>query len=226
MVLPMLSVQEMMQSANYRPLLELLKTFRNGVVYGVKIRAPHTLVMSLIWSRGTPLQILEKIVKNSKQHGLNLGFTAVAFKLICMIGARLLTLIGSAKAVEGGAAAIADTSITAAVPVWLTFVAGSIAGSIFWGESNPINTQVTMYLISRVLSGLLFSAVEKYGVKVPGNGFRALSGAMWGLVLVLFLHRPATLQTSLQQSMAYIYKESAVFTNLWDLLIMNNATTV
>ncbi|CUG89778.1 peroxisomal membrane protein 4, putative [Bodo saltans] len=225
MVLPILSVQEMMQSANYRPILELLKTFRNGVVYGVKIRAPHTLVMSLIWSRGTPLQILEKIVKNSKQHGLNLGFTAVVFKIICMVGARLVKLLGGAstKAVEG---AVADTSITAAVPVWLTFLAGSIAGGIFWGETNPINTQVTMYLISRVLSGLLFSAVEKYGVKIPNNGFRALSGAMWGLVLVLFLHRPATLQTSLQQSMAYIYKESAVFSNLWDLVIMNNATTV
>lgn len=215
-------VQEMIQSANYRPLLELLKTFRNGVVYGVKVRAPHTLIMSLVWSRGTPMQIAEKIIKNSKQHGLNLGCTALVFKIVCMIVGKLMRMAG------GGSSAVAPSSasITDGVPMWLTFIAGCVAGGTFWGAHNPINTQVTMYLLARVLSGLLFAAQEKYKLEIPAQGFRALSGVMWGLVLVLFLHRPATLQVSLQSSMGYIYKESATFSSWWDVFVVNSASTV
>lgn len=200
-------VTKMIQSGDYKILFDSVKAFRNGFVYGVKVRAPHTLVMTVLWSRPTFRQLIEKIVKASKQHGLNLGKTAFVFRLVHYI---LTRLIGS----ESPYAPLCS------------LLAGGVSGALFWGEQNPINVQVSMYLLSRVLSGLLFAAANKYHAAFPKQAFRAFAGLMWGLVMMLYMHHPETLQTSLQSSMGYIYRESQTYSGLYDLLLVNSPQTV
>jgi peroxisomal membrane protein 4 len=41
----------------YQPLLALIKGARNGLVYGVKVRFPHALVMTLLFSRAESVAV-------------------------------------------------------------------------------------------------------------------------------------------------------------------------
>lgn len=206
----------LIQSGQYRPILEAIKAFRNGFVYGVKVRAPHTLVMSLVWSKSSSLtQVLEKVIKASKQHGLNLGLTAMTFKIVTSLLKYLVAQLSS----SGGA------PISSATSMLIHFFSGLVAGGLFWGEQNPINTQVCMYLLSRVISGLMWTLIGKYNVKLPPAAFRTFAAVMWGLVLVLYMHSPEALQPSLQMSMGYIYKESEAFTGVYDLVVVNSKDT-
>lgn len=202
----MSSINAMIQSGEYKVLLDALKAFRNGFVYGVKVRAPHALIMSLLWSRGPPLQMATKIFNAAKQHGLNLGLTACAYKLVTALLRRLVV-----------------SGMQDASPAWVSFVGGLVAGGLFWGEQNPINSQVSMYLLSRVLSGLLWSLIGRYQVQLPPSAFRAFAALMWGLVMVLYMHQPSTLQGSLQSSMHYIYKDSEKYSGLYDLIVVNSS---
>jgi peroxisomal membrane protein 4 len=204
-------VNTMIQSGNYTLLFDVIKAFRNGVVFGVKVRAPHTLLMSLVWSRGTLQQTLTKIYQMSKQHGMNLGKTAVVFKLLHALLTKVLNIPPHT----------AGTS-PSPIAVIVTALAGFVAGSLFWGESNPVNIQVNMYLLSRILSGLLFLLISKYSIHLPQQSFRCFAGLMWAAVLVLFTFNPEVLQSSLQASMGYIYRESTKYTSLYDLLLVNS----
>ena len=53
------------------------------------------------------------------------------------------------------------------------------------------------------------------------NAFPWFAGLMWGGVLWLFEYERHTLQPSLQSSMAYIYEDSQLWHNIWDLLVYN-----
>ena len=63
----------MIASGNYKLLFDAIKGFRNGLVYGIRVRAPHSLVMTLLWSRGPIPEMAMKIYKATRQHGMNLG---------------------------------------------------------------------------------------------------------------------------------------------------------
>ena len=43
--------------------LKVLKGVRNGLYYGAKVRFMHSLVMSILFMKGTPLNKLRSILK-------------------------------------------------------------------------------------------------------------------------------------------------------------------
>lgn len=205
----------MIRTSDYRPLFDAVKAFRNGLVYGVRVRAPHTLVLSLVWGKGlSPWQILEKVASASKQHGLNLGMSAACFQLLHGLMGMLLK--GRTTAATTGCSPTLSS-------VLATFLCGAVAGSLFWGERNPINTQVSMYLLSRVLSGLLWHVMKRSGLDAPPAAFRTFTAVMWGLVMVLFVYDPDSLQSSLQSSLHYIYRDSTKYSGWYDLIAVNDA---
>lgn len=46
------ALKEILANPAYHDYLAILKGFRNGFVYGVKVRFPHALVMSILFGRG------------------------------------------------------------------------------------------------------------------------------------------------------------------------------
>jgi peroxisomal membrane protein 4 len=192
-------INAMIASGNYNILLDAVKGLRNGIVYGCKVRAPHSLVMTLLWSRG-PLPVMaNRIFQATKQHGLNLGKFAFIFKL----GIQLLSYIFGGKY------------------QWHTALMGAICGFVFWGDRAPVNVQVNMYLLSRIISGFLHLYMEKTTLSPKPMAFRLYAAAMWASVMFLFFHHPQVLQTSLQSSMNYIYHDSDKYSNLKDLIVVN-----
>jgi len=194
----------MIRSGDYKLLLDLIKGFRNGFVYGCKVRAPHALLMTLLWSRGPIDEMAQKIFKAIRIHAMNLAKTAFTVKLV----------IGLLAKLQG-----------AALP-WHTAAAGAIAGGLFWSENNPVNVQVLLYLLSRVLSALAFVYMEKNQVKAPSNAFRIYAATIWAAIIFLFYNYPQTLQTSLASSMNYIYLESSKYDSLRNLLLVNSEKTI
>lgn len=45
-------IQSMLTSTSLQPFLEIIKGFRNGIVYGIKVRFPHALVMTFLFRSG------------------------------------------------------------------------------------------------------------------------------------------------------------------------------
>ncbi|KAM5305630.1 peroxisomal membrane protein 4 isoform 2-T4 [Glossophaga mutica] len=48
----LLAVNTLLRKRRYHAALAVLKGFRNGAVYGAKIRAPHALVMTFLFRSG------------------------------------------------------------------------------------------------------------------------------------------------------------------------------
>ncbi|KAG0065065.1 hypothetical protein BGZ89_008629, partial [Linnemannia elongata] len=59
----------------YHDLLSIVKGFRNGLVYGAKIRFPHALVMTLLFRRS--------------KHAKNLAFFATIYKTLLIVQRRM-----------------------------------------------------------------------------------------------------------------------------------------
>lgn len=82
---------------------------------------------------------------------------------------------------------------------------------------------MNLYLLSRITIGLVKVAVKKGYVPEPKfDVFPWFAGLMWGVVLCLFEYHQETLQQSLQNSMTYIYRDSTVWSSVWDFLVYNN----
>lgn len=190
----------MISSGQYNLLLDCVKGLRNGIVYGCKVRAPHSLVMTLLWSRGPIPDMAKKIFQATKQHGMNLGKFAFVYKFLT---------------------AILSKGFGGRHP-WHAALCGAICGYIFWGERSPVNVQVNMYILSRILSGLVHMWMEKNEVsQQQPKAFAMYAGVIWGIVMWLFYYHPKVLQVSLQSSMTYIYLDSDKYTNFRDLIIYN-----
>lgn len=46
-------IHQIILDPRYQPFLAILKAFRNGVVYGTKVRFPHALVMTILFKTGS-----------------------------------------------------------------------------------------------------------------------------------------------------------------------------
>ncbi|KAJ1971795.1 hypothetical protein H4R35_005052 [Dimargaris xerosporica] len=95
-----------------------------------------------------------------------------------------------------------------------SFVAGVVGGYLVFGENNNINSQIVMYVFSRVVFGLAKSLVKHNVIDEPHRPFPVFAALVWGLVMWLFRHERSTLQPSLQASMKYLYLDS----NHWNSL--------
>uniref|UniRef100_A0AC34RIF2 Peroxisomal membrane protein 4 n=1 Tax=Panagrolaimus sp. JU765 TaxID=591449 RepID=A0AC34RIF2_9BILA len=184
----------------HQQILAAFKGLRNGLVYGTRIRAPHALVMVFLFGSGTISEKFKTVLQLTKTHAFNLGKFVFGYKL----GLAMLS-----KWQNGYRS-------------WHSFVSAFIVGYYVFGENNGVNTQINLYLLSRIIYGLVKLAVEKQIIREPQSPvFPWFAAFTWGIVLWLFETYPQTLQNSLQSSMSYLYKDSNVWTNFRNFLVFN-----
>ncbi|KAI8988198.1 peroxisomal membrane protein 4 [Mycotypha africana] len=184
----------------YHDVLTILKGFRNGVVYGAKVRFPHALVMTILFKTGSVQSKAKGILKATKQHALNLGKFATIYKTLMLVQKKL----------NGGK----EASIH-------PFLAGIVGGYYVFGENNSINQQIILYLFSRVVLALVKVPVRKQIIEAPKNTYPVFAAVVWGLVMWLFRHETDTVQPSLRASMQYIYRDSDSWNSLKTLIWHN-----
>jgi peroxisomal membrane protein 4 len=173
-------------------LLSILRGFRNGVVYGARIRFPHALVMTFMFRSGTLQSKIKDILLATYTHSKNLGLFVLIYKTItCLL--RHFRLKDDA---------------------WNAIIGGAVGGSLVFGTNTPINAQINMYVMSRVIFGLVNLATEMKILPTFSSAYTLYSAAIWALVMVLFERRPAVLQRSLTTSMEYLYHNSNSFPEL------------
>ncbi|XP_062975991.1 peroxisomal membrane protein 4-like [Elgaria multicarinata webbii] len=194
------AVNSLLQQRRYHAALALVKGFRNGVVYGAKIRAPHAFLMAFLIGRGSFRKKLKGILWATYIHARNLACFVFTYK----------GLMALQKQLQGKE-----------IPLH-SFLAGCVGGYLWFGENHSINSQINMYLLSRILFGLSRVAVEKgYIPKPKYDPFPLIAALFSGIVFWLFEYHRHTLQPSLRSSMTYLYDDSNVWHDVSDFLIYN-----
>ncbi|KAG5939236.1 hypothetical protein E4U53_007849, partial [Claviceps sorghi] len=74
------ALESILVDPRYHDLLALLKTARNGAVYGTKVRFPHALVMIFLFRSGTFRQKVALVLRATKKHAMNLARFATIYK--------------------------------------------------------------------------------------------------------------------------------------------------
>ncbi|KAI8873907.1 peroxisomal membrane protein 4 [Ramicandelaber brevisporus] len=174
-------------------ILSIIKGFRNGLVYGAKVRFPHALVMTLLFRTGSVSQKLRIILDATKAHAKNLAFFVTIYK----------TLMYLLRNINGG---IEHSTHS--------FLAGLVGGYCVFGENTNLNQQIVLYVFSRVVIGLAKMPVKHGLIKEPEHSYPIFAALVWGAVMWLFRYERPVLQPSLQASMQYLYIDS----NRWDSL--------
>ncbi|KAL3842191.1 hypothetical protein ACJMK2_020233 [Sinanodonta woodiana] len=194
------SMNRLLASGNYRPLLSAIKGFRNGAVYGAKVRFPHALVMAFLFKRGSLYEKFKTIIEATFTHSKNLALFVFIYK-------SLMSLM---------------EQIQFKREQYHPFLAAFLGGYLIFGKYNKVNEQINLYVFSRVLYGLAKMAVNKgYIPKPKGDAFPWFAAFIWGIVLWQFEYEKPTLQDSLQSSMTYLYHDSDKWNSLKNFLIYN-----
>lgn len=110
---------------------------QQGIVYGVKVRFPHALVMALIFARGPWQARLAMVYKATKQHALNLAKFVSIYKTVLL----LQRTVGPRNTADK------EKSLD-------TFFAGLLGGYFVFGERTAINEQVQFRLLHLNLTRL------------------------------------------------------------------------
>ncbi|XP_019395260.1 PREDICTED: peroxisomal membrane protein 4 [Crocodylus porosus] len=198
------TVNSLLQQRRYHAALAALKGFRNGAVYGAKIRAPHALVMTFLFKSGSLREKLKAIAQATYTHSRNLAYFVFTYKGLMALQSQL----------QGKNFQLHS------------FLAACIGGWLVFGENNAINSQIIMYLLSRTLFAFSRLAVEKGYIPEPKwDPFPLTAALIWGTILWLFEYHRHTLQPSLQSSMTYLYDDSNVWHDISDFLIYNKSST-
>ncbi|CAD5226687.1 unnamed protein product [Bursaphelenchus xylophilus] len=185
---------------NERELLAAFKGLRNGLVYGTRIRAPHALVMVFLFGKGPLLSRLKTILTLTKTHAFNLGRFVFGYKL-------LLALL---RKLEG------DKN------QFHSFISAFAVGYLVFGKENGVNTQINLYLLSRIVYGMAKLGAEKGFIPTPNFPvFPWFAAVVWGTVLWMFEYHQHVLQNSLQSSMTYLYHDSDFWTGIRNFLFVN-----
>uniref|UniRef100_A0A8R1DGK0 Peroxisomal membrane protein 4 n=1 Tax=Caenorhabditis japonica TaxID=281687 RepID=A0A8R1DGK0_CAEJA len=185
---------------DHKFLLQALKGLRNGLVYGVRIRAPHALVMVFLFGEGTIIEKLLTIIRLTRIHATNLAKFVFSYKFL-----------------QG-----AFSEFDSQKKPWHSFVAAFLMGYYVFGTNNAVNMQINLYLLSRVVVGLVKLAASEQIISQPKFPvFPWFAAAVWGIVLWLFEFHPEVLQGSLQKSMTYLYHDSNFWTDIKTFLLRN-----
>ncbi|EGW29869.1 uncharacterized protein SPAPADRAFT_157987 [Spathaspora passalidarum NRRL Y-27907] len=204
----------------YRPLLDVLRSSRNGIVYGGKIRFSHALVINLLYRSGPLTPRLKSVLEATKNHAEVLASFAIIYKAAVIIlkseaflGPKNMRLI---KFLAGGFGS------------WIVY---SQHFKFFHGG---ITHQITLYCFSRVLIAVGKILLDQYLAcfqpsfrnyqgdlikyrDLNNNQQKKLKGLIydkswkyfavltWALVMFIYDYQPQYLQSSLRHSMAYIY---------------------
>jgi len=212
----MSSLQHILADPRFHDYLAIIKGARNGLVYGVKIRFPHALLMSILFGKGDWKTRARHIFSLTKQHALSLASFVSLYKTLLLLQKRL----------NGGKERKADT-----------FFAGLIGGYIIFGDRTAINEQIVLYVCSRVLASFIpragTSSVASSTASSTGGDvhikpvppdarlFSFFAALSWGAVMWLFKHRGETIQPGMFSSMRYLYRDSEQWSSLRTLLWHN-----
>ncbi|KAJ6627260.1 Tim17/Tim22/Tim23/Pmp24 family-domain-containing protein [Mycena sp. CBHHK59/15] len=194
----MSALQDILDNPAAQPYLAILKGARNGFVYGVKVRFPHALVMSILFGRGDWQTRARVIFRATKQHAFNLAKFVSLYKMFMLIQ----------RKANGGKERNADT-----------FLAGLLGGYIVFGDRTAVNEQIVLYVVSRVVSSFIPRAGSPYSSSAPPSTavkpmppdsryFTLFAALSWGAVMWLFEHRGQTIQPGMFNSMTYLYRDS------------------
>lgn len=193
-------VNRLLTSGKYHTILAVLKGFRNGAVYGAKIRFPHALVMTFLFRGGSLSEQAQSIFEATWTHSKNLASFVICYKALMAL---FLEIESKPKEYHA-------------------FVAALIGGYLVFGKYNKVNEQINLYLLSRIIYGLAKLGVEKGFIPRPKRDvFPLFAAIVWGIVLWLFEHHGKTLQPSLQSSMTYLYHDSNTWHGLKDFILYN-----
>lgn len=194
------AVNALLASGEHKEILSVIKGFRNGVVYGAKIRFPHALVMTFLFRSGSLQEKIKAILEATYGHSRNLALFVLAYK-----GLTSTLAWGESKSHQIH-----------------HFLSAFCAGYVIFGRYNKVNEQINLYLLSRVIYGAAKLLVSKGIVPEPQvKVFPWFAALLWASVLWMFEHERSCLQGSLVSSMTYLYKDSDKWTNLRDFLIYN-----
>ncbi|KAJ7655150.1 Tim17/Tim22/Tim23/Pmp24 family-domain-containing protein [Mycena polygramma] len=210
----MSAVEDIISNPAYQPYLAILKGARNGFVYGVKVRFPHALVMSILFGRGDWQSRARVIFRATKQHAFNLAKFVTLYKTFMLIQQKS----------NGGKPRSSDT-----------FLAGLLGGYIVFGDRTAVNEQIVLYVVSRVVASFIPRAGTPYSSSAPpaagastvkpmppdSRYFTLFAALSWGAVMWLFEHRGETIQPGMFNSMVYLYRDSERWKNLKTLLWHN-----
>ncbi|ETN37203.1 uncharacterized protein HMPREF1541_08193 [Cyphellophora europaea CBS 101466] len=204
----------LLMEPSLRPLLAIVKSARNGAVYGAKVRFPHALVMVFLFRSGTIREKLQLVYKATRQHARNLASFAVVYKS-CMLLLRLLNPDGRGK--EGA---------------YDTFFSGLVGGYLVFGRgraaSSSVNQQIVIYVFARVVLALAKLSLESPRMtsatptptlwtqrldpetkrRIQENAWPVFASLSWAMVMYVFRWQPESIQPSLRSSMKYIYVNS------------------
>eukprot|EP00485_Elphidium_margaritaceum_P001032 CAMPEP_0202695004 /NCGR_PEP_ID=MMETSP1385-20130828/8713_1 /ASSEMBLY_ACC=CAM_ASM_000861 /TAXON_ID=933848 /ORGANISM="Elphidium margaritaceum" /LENGTH=251 /DNA_ID=CAMNT_0049350957 /DNA_START=55 /DNA_END=810 /DNA_ORIENTATION=- len=170
-------------------LWSIARGFRNGCVYGIKIRFPHALVMTLIFTNDRSIQNMSRtIFKKTKEHSLHLGHFVMMYKLLVVVVRRILRYPHNH------------------FPI-IHLLAGGIGGGIVWGKRTAINHQINLYVFSRIFMGLVRSGVERgyFDGTAWKKWYLFFASLTWAIVMYLFEFEEHNLSRSLAASMRYLY---------------------
>ncbi|EKM83436.1 hypothetical protein AGABI1DRAFT_110100 [Agaricus bisporus var. burnettii JB137-S8] len=209
------TIADIISNPSYHDYLAILKGARNGFVYGVKVRFPHALVMSILFGRGSWQDRAKVIFRATKQHAFNLAKFVSLYKICLLVQ----------KKANNGKPRNSDT-----------FIAGLLSGYLVFGERNAVNEQIVLYVVSRVVASFVPRSTSSYKTSpqsplassvvkpIPPNSraFSLFAALAWGSVMWLFQNRGETIQPGMFHSMIYLYRDSETWKDLRTLLWHNN----
>lgn len=172
-----------------------LRALKLGAAYGVRVRAPHTAVMTLLFGKPmSPVAFATRVAGAAVEHGKALAYFACIYKLAVGVLMLLGRKFGSGQA------------------QWHSALAGGLGGYLVWAKYSHLNYQIVLYLLSRVIVACA-KLIAKQGVQpfaaIPfERAYPYMATIVWALVMYLYEVHPGTLHPSLLTSMHEIYREA------------------
>jgi Peroxisomal membrane protein 24. len=176
--------------------ISTLRGLRNGIYYGGKVRFMHALVITILFKKGTLKDKASHIVQLTTEHAKNLGSYVFTFKALLYL---LCRITGKRQKVNH-------------------LVSGFLSGYICFRQNTPVNYQITLYLLSRILVGGAQRLADKTGILKDANAYPILAAVCWALVMFLYEDDASTLQPSLKSSMDFLYRDSEQYKSWADFV--------
>ncbi|GAB1203513.1 hypothetical protein APSETT445_002148 [Aspergillus pseudonomiae] len=189
------------------PILALVKTVRNGAVYGAKVRFPHALVFR---------EKAKLVLKATRQHARNLATFAFIYKSSMLV---LRNVNPSGVGKEGR---------------FDSFFAGLLGGyAVFGRNKTSITQQIVIYVFARVLLALAKLSVQpnmhplsslvtpSARADIEKHAWPVFASLSWAMVMYIFRWHPDTLMSSLKSSMVYIYSDCDHWDSFRNFMIHN-----
>ena len=192
----------MSQTSDHNPcqhtscVISACRGFRNGVYYGGRLRFLHSLIMAILFKKGTFKELLTNICELTFEHAKNLGLFVFFYKvMVCFLNA----LRGKGSKYH-------------------SLIAGSSVGYVVFRKKTTVNNQIILYLMGRMLVGAGEKLV-KQEIIPKMKYYPIFVSLIWGVIMFLFEDDKKNLSPSLGSTMTFLYRESDKRLERWTELI-------